>query len=346
MSKELSQGAKGVEVARIQVALNAHQIPVTVNCKFDSATAKAVMQFQTLNDLKATGVVDEVTSALLFPFRTLRLSVCRERGPSWRFKPNPSLMINPYQPFLPGAPTPSPMQKPPERPYKLWTHDPNLPIKPDPSLMSNPGIPLPPPKPGWGKPAGIPYPAPDGGGYYVGNGAGKTVGKSEPRPHWVVKTSDGFNPTGAWPPFKGSSGESGSGEEQIEVSYRFWEKGPYVKLSYDIVLSVLPKLLKVHDHDSDVTVTVYYQILYVDPSELFEPNGWHLLNPYVRVGASWTFEPFSGKYSVTAGNQLSVDIIKDRLVILAEPSIEFTYDFHTRGFSFARTYSVMIQGNF
>ena len=73
MSQDLKPGAQGLEVSRVQVALNNQKVFVQQTGKYDAQTEKAVRKFQADHKLPVTGIVDDMTSAWLFPYKKVNV---------------------------------------------------------------------------------------------------------------------------------------------------------------------------------------------------------------------------------------------------------------------------------
>jgi hypothetical protein len=84
MAQLYRKGTKGLEVARIQSALNVYgaKPQLKVDGDFGADTENAVRAFQTANGIKPVdGIVGPITRGYLYPFRTLTVSGVMQRGP-------------------------------------------------------------------------------------------------------------------------------------------------------------------------------------------------------------------------------------------------------------------------
>jgi hypothetical protein len=90
MAQLYRRGSRGLEVGRIQSALNAYgaKPPLKVDGDFGGSTETAVRKFQTFNGLPVDGIVGPQTRGFLYPFKTLTMKGVVQRGTT-----NPPLQL-------------------------------------------------------------------------------------------------------------------------------------------------------------------------------------------------------------------------------------------------------------
>lgn len=353
MDRLLGPGSSGIDVVRVQVALNAHQITVGLTGTFDAATAKAVMKFQKLYGLLPTGVVDRVTSALLFPFRTLLLSVSHNTALKSFREP----FVKPIQPdpSVYGLKR-SPESKPPARPLRVFTEPDPAPeskyqFKPNLDLLKGSGVPLLTSIPSSKSDLGVtPEPYVDPTNWYEDSpefsAASLRPVQPEDKDSWVFSPSFGSAYAGAWwPTYHHSQGGVEQDQFQAAITYRTSNEGSHLEISLNLALSLVAKRLIIPTDQGSMSIS--YQVLYADPSQIFVRGGWHLLNPFIQFGPVWNLKPATlAGYAFTVGNQVSFELIKDRLFVVGTTGILLTYDTDAKALSVSETSSVALQANF
>jgi hypothetical protein len=279
------QGDRGLEVKRVQAALNAHKAnpPLVPDGIFGTNTDSALRAFQRANRLDPDGIVGPLTRAALMPFKMLKISG----------------MARCYPSDDPGGSSSSLLVA--------------AKVKTPPILLADnsPTIPAPAPPPPPTAPATPATPSGGGGGWVQQlQPGGQFVWKP-----WLVRPSLSTPPDPVW-----------SGVLTMAFTYRtkadgtHWEFGPLLQLAINS---------QSQPGDPLFTFSGGGQVTWAD---IYAPGDWHILSPFLQ-GTFFVQGGIQSGGQVTLGNQFSVELVKDRFQIFAQPGIAGTWNFTTGQFT-------------
>ena len=311
----IKRGARSVDVGRVQTVLVKlkllkDKLPngrSSVDCDFGSATEEAVKAFQRQSDLTDTGVVDFTTLRALIPFRTVTVTGMVSGEPRLRM---PRMRLLPTTPLRPPTLTP---------PLDLNLHQRDPP-------SSTGGFPFPyplpaaPPAPTDNKGAGIVYQPQVGPQFLL-------------RPLWYTM-----------PPGSTRPGLSLTAPFQFWVTYRTKKDGLHLEVAMGPSLSVNHKF---QTDDPRFTISGNVSITVAD---IFVRGSFHLLSPQIQFGGynntDDSMRTISSGFSANIGNQMSYEIIDDKLMLMLTPGFWLQYDLKTTQTQIAPGAALTLGGSF
>jgi hypothetical protein len=304
----LKFGTRSIDVGRVQTALNKYHVrpSLKIDGDFGPKTRTAVGEFQERYQLKPSGEVDDYTWWILNPFR--KVSVLGLLEPT-------SLTFPDFKsPFAPSDP-----------PFKLGG-------APQPSFKLNPRL-LDPPR----SPVGYPfrYPLPAATPEPLKASDGDVVFQPQVGPQYLTKPwwYSGF-------PKNQPPGASLSLPFQFWVTWRSAPKGLHLEVGAGPGFAFNRT---VSSDDSPYTLSLSFQVMVAD---IWARGSWHLLAPYAQAGGYWNFKPYTEGFSVNLGNQMTYEIIDDKLMLMLQPGFWINHDLTKHQRTYGPGIGLSIGGSF
>jgi len=303
----LKTGARGVDVGRAQTALNKHQVRPLLKVDGDFG-----------------------------PKTLVGVGEFQERyklKPSGEVDADTWLFLNPYRTVsVFGLLSPRGLTLPE---FKSPFDPSNSPLKlgglQQPSFKLDPHS-LDPPRNPVGYPFRYPLPAtPDP----VKPGSGDVVFQPQFGPQFLTKPLwySGF-PKGQPP------GPSLSFPFQFWVTWRSAPKGMHTEIGFGPGFAFNRTVSK---DDSPYTLSANFQVMIAD---IWARGSWHLLAPYAQVGGYWNFRPDTEGFGVNLGNQMTYEIIDDRLMLMLQPGFWINHDLTKKQTTYGPGVGLSVGGSF
>ena len=95
--------------------------------------------------------------------------------------------------------------------------------------------------------------------------------------------------------------------------------------------------------DSPYSLSVNFQVMIAD---IWARGSWHLVTPYLQAGGYWNFRPDTQGFSVNVGNQMTYEIIDDKLMLMLQPGFWINHDLTKNQSTYGPGVGLSVGGSF
>ncbi|HLK69455.1 MAG TPA: peptidoglycan-binding domain-containing protein [Bryobacteraceae bacterium] len=127
---------------------------------------------------------------------------------------------------------------------------------------------------------------------------------------------------------------------QFWVTWRSKPKGLHTEISFGPGFAFNRTVSK---DDSAYTLSLNAQVMVAD---IWASGSWHLLAPYAQAGGYWNFRPYTEGFGVNIGNQMTYEIIDDRLMLMLQPGFWINHDLTKNQTTYGPGVGLSVGGSF